>query len=97
MYVSRQECLLHPASVRSMFTPQPIRLFYSRINQLHVHTMACRADKEAFVKVGQTFLSAVLNVRLPEGSRKKGLRRLYRANTRGPAAAWPRVQLRKHL
>ena len=86
------------------------------------------------MKVGQTFLSAVLVIRLPEGSRlviepipaprpeafvKVGQtfgRARYRisrrgrgepeerkacaasiANTRGPAAAWPRVQLRKHL
>ena len=44
--------------------------------------LAWRATMEAFVKVGQTFLSAVLVIGLPEGSRKKGFRRPHRANTR---------------
>ena len=57
-------------------------LLFSRIHHLHPRTMACRTFEEACVKVGQTFLSALLIVLLPEYNQKKCLRRRYGANTR---------------
>ena len=48
-----------------------VSCFFSRIVQLHTRTMACRAVEEAGVKVGQTFLSALLIVLLSRCRQKK--------------------------
>ena len=58
MYMSRQECLLHLFKLL-------IEVSLERIDHsIHRRTMACRAVEEACVKVGRTFLSALLIVLL---------------------------------
>ena len=60
-------------------------LVFSKINQLHARAMVCRSVEEACLKVGQTFLSALLIALLPRRKQKKGLRRLSRPYTRSCA------------
>ncbi len=63
----------------------PLHRRLRRRRCLRPRSEACRAIEEAGVKVGQTFLSALLIVLLPQCRQKRGLRRLYRANTRSRA------------
>ena len=54
----------------------------------------CRAVEEARVKVGRTFLSALLKILLPECSQKKALRRQYTNDYCKEIPLWGIIRIR---